>query len=322
MIRKKYSVFTILFIFLCVFKANFADGVQPELRGMTEDGSRKSLKSSRRNGPNIKLIQESCDLDEETLNQIKTGVNFLYDFYRIKLGYSFPKKFTVKLRVFGDFNEYKEYQNKVSRATQSNSGFYVNSLKEAVVFKNKNDKQFLSVLFHETSHMILRNRISDCPKWINEGLSEYFEGIDFTHGDEVLVKPQLIKDERTKRWLDAAEMPNVFYYVTIPNETWDREDDASPNPRTVGWSFVYFLMSSQKGQLALKDILNYISKHQGDPDASVRAMDYFYEGGHEQFKEDWKNWISGERYVQVIDTDPLVEPRFKRFLKSITMWVG
>lgn len=250
--------------------------------------------------PPIEVIAEDFQLDAESNVKIRRGVNFLYNFYETKFAYQFPPSLVVKIRVFEDINAYKKYIRKASPSTTgSNIGLYIHSLKEAVVWKNKNEDQFLSTLFHETSHLLLRSNAENCPKWINEGLSEYFENMDVS-GKEVQIKPQIIKDEKTKKWLETGKMPELQAYLGKYNEEWDKENNLSDQPRALAWSMVYFLMSNNEGQAFIKDCLHYFYKKQSDKLASVRAIDIYYPGQHSKFEKDWKNWIPTEKQNQVL----------------------
>jgi hypothetical protein len=172
-------------------------------------------------------------------------------------------------------------------------------MREAVVWKNKNEDQFLSTLFHETNHLLLRSNAENCPKWINEGLSEYFENMDVS-GKEVQIKPQLVKDEKIKKWLASNKMPDLESYLGKYNEEWDKENNLSDQPRALAWSMVYYLMSDAKGQSFIKDCLHYFYKKQPDKLASVRAIDTYYPGQHTKFEKDWQTWIPAERQNQVL----------------------
>jgi hypothetical protein len=250
--------------------------------------------------PRIEVIAEDFKLDTESSTKIKKGVNFLYNFYETKFAYEFSPSLVVRIRVFEDINAYKKYIRKASPGTTgSNIGLYIHSMKEAVVWKNKNEDQFLSTLFHETSHLLLRSNAENCPKWINEGLSEYFENMDVS-GKEVQIKPQLVKDEKVKKWLSSEKMPDLQSYLAKYNEEWDKENNLSDQPRALAWSMVYFLMSDAKGQMFIKDCLHYFYKKQPDKFASVRAIDSYYPGQRQKFEKDWKSWIPTERQNQVL----------------------
>ena len=258
--------------------------------------------------PRIEVIAEDFQLDTESNVKIRKGVNFLYNFYQNKFAYEFSPSLVVKIRVFEDINAYKKYIRKASPGTTgSNIGLYIHSMKEAVVWKNKNEDQFLSTLFHETSHLLLRSNAENCPKWINEGLSEYFENMDVS-GKEVQIKPQMVKDEKIKKWLSANKMPDLQAYLGKYNEEWDKENNLSDQPRALAWSMVYFLMSDAKGQAFIKDCLHYFYKKQSDKLASVRAIDTYYPGQHKKFEKDWKTWIPAERQNQTLVIEKPKQP--------------
>lgn len=325
--RKRYSVFVIVFSILCLLRTSSAHISQPDFRTnivAANDFSKKAATDDIQN-PTIEIIYQDCASDKKTHEKITKGVNFLYTFYQTKFDYNFSPELVVKIRIFESFDAYKKYIRKASPATTgSNVGLYIHRLREAIVWKNKDEDAFLSTVFHEASHLLLRSSVEICPKWINEGLSEYFEFLDVSKGD-IQIKPQMVKDEKIKKWLSTQKMPDLYAYLTKYNEDWDKENNLSDEPRVLAWSLVYFLMSDQNGQVFIKDCLQYFSRKQIDKYASVRALDAYYPGKHPQFEKNWLTWIPEQRTSQVLiihSNAPVRESRVQRFFKRVINFVS
>jgi len=321
--HKKYPLL-IIFTVLCFLKASSANVSHPEL---LQDNKKKQYKYAVQKdtytGPKIEIIPGDCTLDKKENEQIVRGINFLYNFYITKFNYTFSPDLVVKIRVFESYDAYKKYIKKVSPTTTgSNIGLYIHRLREAIVWKNKDQSSFLSTVFHETNHLLLRSTVENCPKWLNEGLSEYFEYLDVSK-EEVVIKPQPIKDNKLKKWYADDKMPDLYAYLTTYNEDWDKENNLSDAPRALAWSMVYFLMQDTDGRLFIKDCLHYFSKKQIDKYASVRALDAYYPGKHTQFEKDWLNWVPSEKTNHILIFEkPAHEPKVHKFFKKIIHILG
>ncbi len=316
---KKYPLL-IIFTILCCLKASSANVSQPVSNNNTTHLS--ALAKEPAAGPRIQIIPADHLMDKKQHEQIIRGIHFLYNFYITKFNYSFSSDLVVKIRVFENYDAYKKYIKKVSPTTTgANIGLYIHRLREAIVWKNKDESSFLSTLFHETNHLLLRSTVENCPKWLNEGLSEYFEFLDVST-QQVVIKPQGVKDHKIKRWLADDKMPDLYAYLTTYNEDWDKENNLSDAPRALAWSMVYFLMEDASGQDFIKNCLHYFSKKQIDKYASVRALDAYYPGKHTQFEKDWLKWIPSQRsnHILIIEApahEPKVHKLFKKFFRIL-----
>jgi hypothetical protein len=189
---KWHSALLIILTVFCFLRTSSANISQPTKSHTTTVAERKA--ELNLHTPAVEIIYQDCKKNEKDHEKILKGVNFLYNFYETKFAYSFSPELVVKIRIFENYEAYKKYIRKVSPSTTgSNVGLYIHKLREAIVWKNKDENSFFNTVFHETSHLLLRSSIDNCPKWINEGLSEYFEYMDVSQ-DEVQIRPQLVKD--------------------------------------------------------------------------------------------------------------------------------
>jgi hypothetical protein len=317
--RKRLLLLIFILTILCFLKTSSATISQPASKvSIASRSVFRTVNTTAVDKPAVEVIYQDCAANKQVHEKMLKGINFLYNFYQTKFEYDFSPELVVKIRVFENFDAYKKYIRKVSPSTTgSNVGLYIHRLREAIVWKNKEESMFLSTVFHEANHLLLRSSIDNCPKWINEGLSEYFEFLDVS-GDEVRIRPQLVKDDKLKKWLSAEKMPNMYAYLTKYNEDWDKENNISDEPRVLAWSMVYFLMSDRNGQEFLKDCLEYFSKKHIDRYATVRALDAYYPGKHSQFEKNWHSWIPEERSNQILILNPPVqESRVQKFFKRV-----
>ena len=77
------------------------------------------------------------------------------------------------------FNTYEEYETHYRRTTSEQDpplAYFSPALNAIVLYNDEADLTLRQTLFHESAHQYLNRFTSDAPKWLNEGLSEYFEG--------------------------------------------------------------------------------------------------------------------------------------------------
>ncbi|HEX8529379.1 MAG TPA: DUF1570 domain-containing protein [Cytophagales bacterium] len=277
--------------------------------------------------PRVEIIQPDSSVSPEVRDYLVRGIGFMYKFYITKFDYAFPKDLTVKIRVYRDLDDYKAYTSQVaSSPIASHIGLYIHRLQEIVVWQGPDSARFTKTVFHETSHLLLRSQTHYCPRWLNEGLSEYFEELDLT-GAAPVVHSQPAKDKRMKKRLPEGHLPTLESYLTQTNRQWSREDNHSDAPRTLAWSLVYYLMDSPKGQLVIKDMLDYYRTQPVDPAQSLRVVNTFAELDSfafpraetaVSFESNWREWLAQERQQQPIAAEPLP----KNHLASVRKWLA
>ncbi len=277
--------------------------------------------------PRVEIIQPDSSVSPEVRDYLVQGIGFMYKFYITKFDYAFPKDLTVKIRVYRDLDDYRAYTSQVaSSPIASHIGLYIHRLQEIVVWQGPDTVRFTKTVFHETSHLLLRSQTHYCPRWLNEGLSEYFEELDVT-GAVPVVRAQVVKDKRLKKRLPNGELPALEEYLTQTNRQWSRHDNHSDAPRTMAWSLVYYLMDSPKGQVVIKDMLDYYRTQPVDTAQSLRVVNTFAEldsfaSPHAEtavsFEGNWREWVAQERQEQPLSAEPLP----KNHLASVRKWLA
>lgn len=230
----------------------------------------------------IKLSYSKDRVSESTENMFLKGVEYILSFYNMV---SLPlDRYNISVRVFNTFEEYKTYQRENSTA-RSNNGYYSNSRYEMVLFNN--DK-IVKTFYHEFNHYILRSILSSPPKWINEGLSEYFEYLKINDNNDCYLTTQMHKIKRVKDWI-KEDNDFVERVLTISNKQWSAEN-YKPDYRSSSTSYaiIYYLMSREDG----KEIIKEIFKKLMNGESSKGSIETTYRGGYKKFISEFNTYYS------------------------------
>lgn len=258
--------------------------------------------------PAVRFIVAGRALRPEVEAHLVEGIRFMYQFYILKFDYAFPEDLTITIRVFEEYADYKTYTAHITTSPiASHTGLYIYDTREIVVWKGADATVFKKLVFHETSHLLLRSQSRFCPRWLSEGLSEYFEGLDLS-GRRPVVHPQLRKDKRMKKRRLAGKLPTLEAFLAQTDQQWSAMDNQSPVPRTLAWSLVYFLMESEGGQQTVKALL---ARYQGrlvGPDRLVALVNTLATPGFASLRpglpvklgNEWHRWVARARKAQQI----------------------
>jgi hypothetical protein len=228
------------------------------------------------------------------------GVERILDTYKDTFGFSYPDNFKVKITIFGDKDEFLKYQKEQLGLVISETGYYSGRYCETVVLQQKNTKktsdakEMVGTVFHEANHLILRYSIPSCPTWVNEGLSEYFEGLN-VFGQNRRVYLQENRSRWCKYWAKKGFPLELDKYLSMSHEQWMNFRNKDANAAyTIGYSLVYFMMSRSGTEQILKELL-WEFKRNGEDVDSVKIINERYPGGLEKLERNWLEWIPKAR---------------------------
>ncbi|MFA5261746.1 MAG: DUF1570 domain-containing protein [Candidatus Omnitrophota bacterium] len=242
----------------------------------------------------VEIISEGHTLSPVVREEIVYVISKMFIVFEDVFGLDFKRERMFKARVFGDFDAYKSYQARVS-TSRSDTGFYSVQNKEMVLWRNKNDREMLRILFHEASHAILGKQIITCSPWLDEGLAEFFE-YGSLETDSVVVQPQIQKDQRLKKWLQAKTLMSLEEYLRLTDTQWRQRNEQQDAPMsTMAWSLTTFLLSTEKGRAAFSGLIHELQRFKYRNFPSYRAIDHYYPGGLKQLEADWHAWIPQPR---------------------------
>ncbi len=244
---------------------------------------------------------QDYELSKPLEDAIVFGVSRILDTYKDTFGFSYSDSFKVKVTIFSSKDKFLEYQKEQCGSIISQTGYYSGVHGETVVLINKDakkirneTKRMVGTVFHEANHLILRYQIPWCPTWVNEGLSEYFEGLNvFGKNKRIFLQKRRIK--WCKRWLKKGFPITLKEYIGLSYGEWmnlKRRD--SNTAYTMGYSLVYFMMSRKSTEKVLKELL-WEFRRQGMKADSIQTINNCYPGGLEKFEKMWLKWIPRAR---------------------------
>jgi len=169
-------------------------------------------------------------------------------------------------------------------------GFYISRLNEASVYTGKNDGRMYDVTRHEATHAIVNGAFGRIPTWLNEGLAEYFEQLSFHNS---MLRIVSLNNEHL-RLIARSHLPELAGYFKLTSKQWYAE--SNKNERyALGWSIVYFLMSSKKDKQFLSYMLDHLAYNYCKPFSDIDYIIQYYPGGLLQFEQNWKRWLAGSK---------------------------
>jgi hypothetical protein len=244
----------------------------------------------------LRITQHSgCQLSDDQSQKLQQGLSQIQSVYSDTLA---PAKaagkqpFTVQL--FCSEPDYRAYGSATGADASSDTGYYSLERREMVVFSKYGLDQSLQTIYHEASHALLRSQPGPYPKWLNEGLAEYFEGGEPVTG-AMVVKPQPNKEGRIQRLTQSGRLPSLNGYLAQSNQEWQSANQPEPLSSTIGWSLVYFLMETPAGQEQVRQL---VKLHRQDID-NREAINRVYPGGVAKLEQDWHSWIGKTRREHV-----------------------
>ncbi len=236
-----------------------------------------------------------CQLSVDQSNKLQQGLSKIQNVYNQTLAQkkSANQPFTVQL--FCSEQDYRAYSQSTGSDASSDTGYYSLERREMVIFSKYGLEQSLQTIYHEASHAMLRSQPGPYPKWLNEGLAEYFEG-GVPSPDTMVIAPQQNKENRIQRLMRSNQLPTLNNYLAQSNQTWQLANAPEPLSSTIGWSLVYFLMETPAGQ---QQISQLVSLHRQQID-NIQAINQVYPGGVAALEKNWHTWLQQSRKDHVL----------------------
>ena len=229
--------------------------------------------------PQYSIKDEESTLTKKELANLQKAIDYQLAFYNKAFPDSMMDRSSVNTTIFKSYAKYIVYQNEQFGYNRHNSmGFYSPKNKEAVICKDKNEKNFLKTCYHELSHFFIMSYMNESPAWMNEGLAVYFGSIKISepvkHQVETYytarVKTMIqLKDIDLKDFIDWQY--DKFYKVSFTQDSYGY---------ALAYCMVLFLMQNEETMIA---VINSIYKGK----SSYEALDSSYKGGFAAFEKEF-----------------------------------
>ena len=152
----------------------------------------------------------------------------------------------VVARLFGTYEEFAEHWHRNHGDDEPPLAYFSPAENALVMYDDPTDVSLRQVLFHETSHQFMNRYAPEAPKWIDEGLAEYFEGWRMTpEGDLVEKRPNLYDLQVLQRALRGRKHLPLEELVFMYPQTFDeyRENYPELHPYlhyATSWGLVWY----------------------------------------------------------------------------------
>lgn len=192
------------------------------------------------------------------------------------------RQINLNVLLFADqasYTAYKEGQG----LSQDWGAHYNNGVNRIYMPRTASHEQTLAIGRHEMTHAMLAGMVGTLPVWLNEGLAEYMEGLDWQmSAASVSLNPALLP------WLQQAG--------TQPADVLSlSHDDFSSRDMTTHYrqsaALVYFLLSEAEGQRWLQRTLADYWRSPCSPFNAQRAF-ASYTGGLNGLYRDYQQWLN------------------------------
>ncbi len=219
-------------------------------------------------------------------DRIKRDVNTVYRVMVSDWALKHVQPIQLNLKLFDSKAIFNRYKEKVAPSLGTAGGFYIPRLQEASVLTYRNKDRMYSVTRHEATHAINHHAYGVMPTWLNEGLAEYFEGLNFQYASHATNSPSKTHMHRLRQ----APLPLLADYFQLDRRVWYAEESKSLN-YAIAWSLVYFFLSNPERETFFKKLLNHLSENYCEGVNTLKYVNQHYAGEIDQMTIDWHRFL-------------------------------
>lgn len=100
----------------------------------------------------------------------------------------------ISVRLFDTHDEFRSRFERLHPGKRVPAAYFSPAMNALVLYNDEGNVTLRATLLHECSHQFLNRYTYDAPKWINEGLAEYFEGWRTTPAGKLVERRPLLFD--------------------------------------------------------------------------------------------------------------------------------
>lgn len=222
--------------------------------------------------------------------------NFCAAFQTFYDGLGLDKKSDNKIvaRLFDTEAEFDQHFRRTTGEDEPPLAYFSPSLNAIVLFNDEANVTLRQTLFHETSHQFLERYTSDAPKWLNEGLAEYFEGWRMSPEGKLLEKRVNLFDLKLLQdWLAGGKSLSPRELVAFDDEQFDDYARTHPDLHpylhyATSWSLVWFSLELSKDKKDKERMVSFLKELcRVGPSARLEVKDW------NDLEQRWKEAILG-----------------------------
>lgn len=230
----------------------------------------------------FELTLHAANLPPSFTEELRIKLNTVFKVYGQIIGVDALKKVRLNLTVFATRRSY-EQAIKLRGADPTNTdGMYFHSTNSALI-NYRNEQSAMRTAVHEAVHAVNKAILGSTPRWLNEGLAEYFE---YTKNSM-----QLVSVEPHPGWVNnkrVAQSVFTINWLIGLDDTWQTGDDTKLYASS--WAAIYFMMDSNKGKQFLKSIMLAEQKSPCSKLTAAELKNMLYQH-FPQLDKDYRQWL-------------------------------
>jgi len=233
------------------------------------------------------VILNNAKLPLDGENNLRTSVNKAFLILSDSVDIEQMHQLELKMHIFGTQSGFEAYKKQKAPRLQFAAGFYLPDENIASILMQPSEQQTLSLIMHESTHVMMANLFGLTPLWLNEGFSQYFQNIKIA-GFENTIYP----DRRSMLLLKSMGTDSNYTinkHLRLKDSEWQGENIYQHYAEA--WSLVYFLMSSTQGKAFLKEYLVALREDRCDIPDTLNFFSDHYPGGLSKLDTDWNTWL-------------------------------
>lgn len=237
----------------------------------------------------IKIDSIGFELGSSKKKQIIKAVDDVYSAYNKLFYIRINKVVKLNIKVFNTQEKFDKYYARVSNNPLKGArGVYFSRRNEFLVWLQEDWENTLRTIRHEISHAVLNTFAPKSPKWLNEGLAEYFETLNIQN-ENIVFGAHTENEKKLRRLWKRKKIPSLETYFKMTNRRWSRlAHNKSPVAYTMAWGLTSTLMSDKAGKGVVTRLLQDLKRTHKHP--TLAEIDNAYVGGIETFEIKWIQW--------------------------------
>jgi hypothetical protein len=251
----------------------------------------------------IRIADASGVLGKHERELAESGIRRVHEVYTGLFRLPLRRTVLIDIHIFPTLPALQAWASGVDARAQLPSGVlgvYLHTQNVIGVWRHSDDTQrIIATLLHEASHVIVAQLSPQAPAWLQEGLAQYFEGLDVARGGYVF-RPTQDASAAINAWVARGELVTLQQYFSLDDARWRHlaHGEQNPIPYVVAWSVAYFLMSKPVGRQIVTDLLQDMAASKRPPTRD--AIEKRYPGGYALMEYEWFKWAQGEKKPQTL----------------------
>ncbi len=146
---------------------------------------------------------------------------------------------TISINIYKKASDYRDNAQHLN-ALKSSLGFYSPQTRQIYIYKHSD---FMNTVVHEMGHSFMHNNMPDPPRWLNEGISEFFESLEVVDNKVTVYK----QPGRLKKIQASLDTFNLNRFLSASPSSWNGKEIETMY--TTSYTIVLFMMMTKPDNL-------------------------------------------------------------------------